>query len=186
LQKRIVEVCFILAVVAFLYHYETRDARANSPSVTPSPVAIAEFQPPQAPLRIGDRVPSFELMDKDGSAVAYTSGSGPLLVVLTATGCGECLQRIDKEDAVAKEIAERAGAGVWNLLVYQNPSGVDEFVERYDPTADVILADPTAGVSVKLLGGSDSTCWLLIDGEGRLAYRGPVDEAALQKAMAAL
>ena len=72
------------------------------------------------------------------------------------------------------------------MLVYHSQSRAAEFVERNQPTADAVLVDPQSNISVKTLGGSDSTCWLIIDAEGRLGYRGPAELDKLETALQAL
>ena len=152
-----------------------------------TPIAASATAPAASrPLNIGDAVPTFSLPDKDQQEVTYTQGQGPILIVLTATGCRECLERISSEDVEAHSLAAGRNVEVWNLLVFQRPEGVSSFVQQRNPKADKVLADPGSEVSVRMLGGSDQTCWLLIDGEGKLAYRGPVDLDALEKALSEL
>jgi AhpC/TSA family protein len=186
-KNRIFEFALVMLVIAFVASWQGKEA--SEPVVEPTTAEIAVQQggvPPDRPLRIGDPVPEFTLTNHQQEQVTYSTGQGPIFIVLTATGCGECLERIGKEDSKAYELAKSSGLEVWNLLVYQSADGATRFVETHQPSADQILADSSSNVSVKTLGGSDSTCWILIDGKGRLAYRGPVDHDALQKAMSDL
>lgn len=112
--------------------------------------------------------------------------TGPYLFVLTATGCGGCLERIGGTDREAHRLATRKGLKVLNLLVYQGLEGSSDFVKQHRPSADRVLCDPSADFSVRTLGGSDATCWILVDSKGRLAWRGPADPAALEVALANL
>lgn len=166
-------VAFVVSLLADKQGEKVPETPANTPATN-------------RPLDIGDAVPTFSLQDKDRQQVTYTQGQGPILVVLTATGCRECLERISSEDVEARLLANSQKVEVWNLLVFQRPEGVAGFVEQRNPSADKVLADPSSEISVRMLGGSDQTCWLLIDGEGKLAYRGPVDLDALETAMSKL
>jgi hypothetical protein len=192
MKNRTFELALVLLAVAFVVSLLS-DQGADTPTTgevvteVAQPVSSEPEPPsPQRPLHIGEKVPGFTLTDHHQQQVIYRPGQGPMFIVLTATGCQECLDRIDKQDSAAHEIAKESGLEVWNLLVFQSAERAPGFVESYQPSADRILADPSSGVSVKLLGGSDSTCWMLIDEQGRLAYRGPVDQEALQKALSAL
>ena len=174
-------VAFVVSLLADKQGEETPETLAETPVAVPA-------TPPAGnrPLNLGDAVPTFSLLDKDQRQVTFTQGQGPILIVLTATGCRECLERISSEDVEARSIAAGRDVEVWNLLVFQRPEGVSSFVEQRNPPADKVLADPGSEVSVRMLGGSDQTCWLLIDSEGKLAYRGPVDLDALEKALSEL
>ena len=189
-KSRLFEFLLVLLGVAFVVSL-LADKQGEEVPETPAktPLAVSVTAPDPAanrPLNIGDAVPTFSLPDKDRQQVTYTQGHGPILIVLTATGCRECLERISSEDVEARSLAASLDVEVWNLLVFQRPEGVSGFVQQRNPAADRVLADPSSEVSVRMLGGSDQTCWLLIDGDGKLAYRGPVDLNALEKALSEL
>ena len=183
MKKRLAELCLVVSAVALFIHYQASEP--GLVNVTPTPAALIKKVPAQ-PVSVGDAVPSFTLTDSRGEEVLYRKGVGPVFITLTATGCGDCLHRIKKEDVTAYEMAKESGVAVWNLLVFHPTEGAAGFAEQHRPSADRVMADPSSVVSVKTLGGSDATCWLLIDAEGRLAYRGPVDTAALKSALADL
>lgn len=172
------ELIFVIAIVAVVVAYfhqpappSTKDPLAPRPDFTPH--LISE----------GDPVPAFPLPDPKGKETIYQAGQGPILVVLTATGCGGCLQRIDNADREAYNKAHALGIPVWNMLVYQGVEGAQAFVDQHQPSADLVLCDPQSSVSVTTLGGSDATCWLLIDKSGKLAWRGPAEPEALTRAL---
>lgn len=186
-KSRLFEFLLVFLAVAFVVSLMAeKQEPPEGATEPPKTVADSDRPPGNRPLNIGDKVPNFSLTDQDQKTVTYNEGQGPLLIVLTATGCGECLERISKEDVEAYNLAQARDLQVWNLLVFQNPGGVSSFVDQKSPSADEVLADPSSEISVRTLGGSDQTCWLLIDGEGRLAYRGPVDLTALGKALDSL
>ena len=181
MKKRLTEFLFVLAVAALVIQFTSKE----EPEVK-EPARTQTVQPAGRTLSIGESVPDFELTDATGKVVAYKKGDGPLFITLTATGCADCLRRIDAEDVTAYEMAKKSEFDVWNVLVYHPAAGAADFVKKRQPTADAVLADPQAVISVKTLGGSDSTCWLLIDEKGRLVYRGPADLPKLETALQAL
>lgn len=188
MKQRFFELVLLIVVIGLVVGYQRSPEEPRQ--ATESPELLSEATPSVAPvvstLQIGEPVPYFRLAGPAGKRVNYEPGHGPLLVVLTATGCSECLDRIHRQDREAYELAKSSGLEVWNLLVYHPAAGATEFVKRNHPTADHVLADPGAEVSVRTLGGSDATCWILIDREGRLAYRGPSELTSLQRAVANL
>jgi peroxiredoxin len=174
------ELLFVIGVVAVVVSYFQQ-----APSSAPGPEApLAAFTP--GLLSIGQPVPTFALSDPSGENVVYQAGQGPVMIVLTATGCGGCLERIDGLDREAYNKAKERGIPVWNLLVYQGVEGARAFQEQHQPSADLVLCDQKAEVSVATLGGSDATCWLLIDKQGKLAWRGPANSEGLSRALQAL
>ena len=182
-------VAFVVSLLADKQGEENPGTPAKTPIAVSAtaPAAVTTAAPvANRPLNIGDTVPEFSLSTKGFEQVVHREGDGPLLIVLTATGCRECLERISQQDVEAYKLASKRGVRVWNLLVFHGPGGVTHFMEQYQPAADQVLADASSEVSVRMLGGSDQTCWLLIDSEGRLAYRGPVDLDALEKALSEL
>jgi hypothetical protein len=184
MKKSVLEFFFVLGVVAILVSYRTSQTSNPEARIEPSPRTTPAFA--GTPLRVGDAVPHFSLQNHLGEVMEYQAGDGPLFITLTATGCGQCLARIEKEDMSAFEMASKAGVDVWNMLVFHPHERAGSFVTQYSPSANQVMADPDSGVSVKMLGGSDSTCWLLIDGEGRLVYRAGVNLEALDSALAKL
>lgn len=190
-NKRILEILFICFVVSLLAQWmQDKPPAQEEPEQRKPEVVTRGEQPAQPsaklPIAMGDVVPDFQLNNAQGEAVVHKAGTGPLLVTLTATGCGDCIQRIDKEDATAYEMAAKSGVPVWNMLVYHPDNQAASFVQSHNPVADEVVADPTSQTSVRMLGGSDATCWLLLDKEGRLAYRGPVSLDNLERELRAL
>lgn len=172
-----------------LYLNFPQEARVKAPEKPPAAMSaqVAKTAPDVSlPVGIGEVVPDFTLTDAFGDRITHRQADGPLFITLTATGCGDCLKRIAAEDSRAFELAQQAGVPVWNLLVYHPNERAPDFVSQYQPRADRVLADPTAQASVSLLGGSDSTCWLLLDKEGKLVYRAGVDPEALAKVLKTL
>jgi len=186
MKKGVWELCTLLVGIAFLVSFLYQKEEGPGPA-SPEKPPVSQQAPPvsrqKLPISLNSVVPSFSLQDQNGNTVEHKAGTGPRLIVLTATGCKDCLTRIDKQDTTAYEMAKKSGYEVWNLLVYHPQDRTSEFLNRYTPAADVIMADPTSRVSVKMLGGSDTHCWMLIDEAGRLVYRGGTGLSALQKAL---
>ena len=84
------------------------------------------------------------------------------------------------------DAARKAGVPTTNMLVYTGESAGQSFLKNHAPAADLILCDPSADISVRMLGGSDATCWLVIDGQGKLAWRGSADPARISELLGAL
>jgi hypothetical protein len=188
MRFRLLELIFVIAVmgvaVAYLYDRPSSPAgETGGKAMTPG--AMVKSAKPQL-LSIGAAVPSFSLDDPSGQSWTYTAGQGPALIVLTATGCAGCLERIDGVDRQAYLLAQTMKVPVWNILVYSGVEGADEFVDKHKPSTDLVLCDPASDVSVRTLGGSDATCWLLIDGQGKLAWRGPAEMDGLEDALKGL
>ncbi len=192
------DLLLVLIAVAVLVkagydHQGTVEEASPTPasSVVSGEPAPLNLSAQNGPIRIGDRVPDFRLpASLPGESFAYegrgegSSEGSPVLIVLTATGCGECLGRVDGIDREAYALAKGVGAEVWNFLVYEAATGVPDFIVRRGPSADHVVADPESKVSVTTLGGSDTQCWLLIDRKGRLAWRGPAELEGLRTALA--
>lgn len=183
MNKRIIEILFVLTLVSFTVQYFHQKKEHKTVVESPPTQQVQSAPRPPKVISIGDSVPNFMLTNSHGELVQYNQGDGSLFISLTATGCGDCLRRIEAEDVTAFEMAKKSQLQVWNMLVYHPNSAAADFVNRHHPSADQVLADPQSEISVKTLGGSDSTCWLLIDGKGRLAYRGPADPAKLEIAL---
>ena len=193
MKFRLLELMFVLAVIGVVaaYFHQKPSAPVHAPMNEPGPISrstTAPSPPTNAPkaLALGEAVPSFSLSDPSNQSWTYTAGQGPILLVLTATGCSGCLERIDNVDREAYQLAKSKKVPVWNMLVFQDVNGASEFVEQRKPSQDLVLCDPTSDVSVKTLGGSDDTCWLLIDRQGRLAWRGPAEMEGLRAGLRSL
>ncbi len=134
-----------------------------------------------SPEKVVVKGEGFTLPSRDGP-VTY-SGEGPLLLVLTAPGCGGCLERIDQQDRSAYAMAHQAGIPVWNVLVYSSAASTSLFEKRFNPSADRLLGDPGGAVTVRRLGGSDSTCWMFFNGSTTPLWKGPADPDRLAEVL---
>ena len=177
---RLWELTLVVGIIAFYLNF------VQSPDSPPPERVQRGVQTEVRTVSLGETVPSFVLKDSAGTDITHQEGEGPVLIVLTATGCEGCLNRIQSEDLEAYRAAQNAGVPAWNMLVYHPQERALDFERSHRPQADHVLADPSAATSVRMLGGSDSTCWMLLDEDGKLAYRGGVDIEALNKALRAL
>jgi peroxiredoxin len=130
--------------------------------------------------RPGDAVPGFTLPDTDGAPVALDAGGGPAtVVVFTCNHCPYALAWHDRIEAVARDYA---GRGVRTLQICSNDAGryprdspaamrarvqAGEFFGPY-------LHDATQAVA-RAWGARVTPDVFVVDGGGRLAYRGAPD-----------
>ena len=147
-------------------------------SKSPEPVMPTQ-SPPGAVQNIGQAQP-FRLPKIKGGELVYEAGGGPALITLSAVGCAGCRQRVPT-DAKAYTMAKKYGVPVWNIFVYANATAGAQFQAELQPAADEFVYDVDGKVSVTTYGGSDSSCWLLIDKTGNLIYRSGPDLAALEE-----
>ena len=148
----------------------------------------ADSTPPQiaasATARAPGNAPSFTLPRLEGEPLHF-EGAGPALITLSAVGCVGCQERVPT-DRQAYELAHKRRVPIWNVFVYAQGDGARAFKERFQPQADEYLYDTDGAVSVKTYGGSDSTCWILIDGQGNIIYRSGPNLDDLEKKLATL
>lgn len=155
-----VDLVLILALVALGAWWHTRAPQAPTPAAVP-----------------GDS--GFTLEDVDGNRHTY-DGRGSLFIVLTAVGCGDCVNRIEADRAAVEE-ARKHGVPAWNLLVFADRAAGKQFLRSHNPTADRVLVDPDSAVSVKKYRGSDAAAWILVR-DGKVAWQGAADLPALRAA----
>lgn len=160
---------FVLAAVAlagWLYH-----VYSAAPAPATAPVAGAV---------------DFTLSEVSGGPKHLADVKGPVFVFLSAVGCPDCQERTKKTDRDAMFMAKQRGLATWNLLVYADqPSGAN-FVSQFEPSADAVLVDEGGKIGVNLLGGSDATCYILLDQDHRKVWQGPADPKALFEAISAM
>ncbi len=158
---------FVLAAVAlagWLYH-----VYSAAPAPATAPVAGAV---------------DFTLSAVGGGPKHLADVKGPVFVFLSAVGCPDCQERTRQTDRDAMALAKQRGLTTWNLLVYADqPSGAN-FVSQFAPSADAVLVDEGGQIGVNLLGGSDATCYILLDQDHRKVWQGPADPKALEEAVA--
>lgn len=143
-----------------------------------SPEPPAQTVVPITPTAASSVGPGFELPTLEGGTAIHAAGEGPLLMFLTAPGCGGCRARAP-QDKEAYELAKRYGVPVWSLLVYSDEAGARRFVEETSQPAERHLLDSDARIAVATYGGSDASCWVLLNGQGEIVYQGGSDPAAL-------
>ena len=176
--SRIRDLVIIFSVVALGAYLRQKPSEA--PVATPTPVAAAT----QTSGGFPDKAPPFELPSNQGTT--SFNGKGPLVVVLTAVGCGDCIQRIPRDEEIY-EMARKAHVPYYNALVYvEDVAAGERFVKEHRPAADLVLYDPGGKVFVGQYLGSDNNCLMVIGRNGEFLYRGPENKEAMQKAIASL
>lgn len=145
----------------------------NAPKSLPAPVTTAtanQQSGPAAAFFTLPKLPEGELVFK---------GKGPALITLSAIGCDGCMKRVPL-DRQAYELAHARGVPVWNILVFADAQSGQAFIDKFKPQADEFLYENPPIVSVNTYGGSDNTCWMVIDKSGSLVYKGAADLKALE------
>lgn len=182
----LVGLVWLIGVAGFLYfrtHGDEPIPQTVPPVTASAPAPDGQIKPEDIKI-IPGHAASFALPRVQGSPLTF-NGKGPLLITLSAVGCQGCQQRVGI-DRQAYEAAHRSKVPVWNIFVYSQAQGAQSFKDQLKPFADEFLYDADGHVSVNTYGGSDSSCWILIDKEGMIAYRGGSDLGALQKKLATL
>jgi peroxiredoxin len=130
--------------------------------------------------RIGDQVEDFALPGTDGGQHAFPARGGPSVLVFTCNHCPYALAWHDRIVAAAVDYADR---GVTTLLV--NPNDAERYPrDSFDAMRARVEAD--GGWPVPYLRDEDQSVArayeaqttpdvFVVDGEGRLTYRGAPD-----------
>lgn len=177
--NRIRDLVIVIAIIAGAAYLRQKplDAPDTTPAVTPAPAATAS-------LAFPDTAPPFELHSNLGPPRKF-DGKGPLVVVLTAVQCGDCITRPRDNEIYA--MAKKANIPYYNVLVYvADDAAGAKFVKDHQPAGDDILNDPGGSVFVGQYLGSDNNCQMVIGRKGEFLYRGPENKEAMQKAIASL
>jgi peroxiredoxin len=131
-------------------------------------------------MRIGEPAPEFELPATDGTSAGVRPGEGPAAVVFTCNHCPYALAWHDRILDAARDYAGR----VQFLLV--NPNDAERYprdsfeamrarVEADGGWPAPYLRDDSQQVA-RAYGAQTTPDVFVIDGAGRLAYRGAPDE----------
>lgn len=179
--NRIRDLVLVIAIIAGAAYWRQKPLEPvpnNTPAVTPAPAATASLAFPTT-------APPFELHSNLGPPRKF-DGKGPLVVVLTAVGCGDCITRIPRDNEIYA-MAKKANVPYYNVLVYiADDAAGAKFVQEHQPAGDDILNDPGGSVFVGQYRGSDNNCQMVIGRQGEFLYRGPENKEAMQKAIASL
>jgi peroxiredoxin len=130
-------------------------------------------------LTLGEPVPHFKLPDTDGNTWSSSDGGAPTVVVFTCNHCPYALAWHDRIAQVARDYAER---GVRLLAVNSNdaeryPRDSFEAMKQRVTSEDwpmPYLHDATQEVA-RDYGAKTTPDVFVIDGDGRLRYRGAPD-----------
>jgi peroxiredoxin len=131
-------------------------------------------------MRVGDEAPAFALPGTDGEQHDFPAGDGPAVLVFTCNHCPYALAWHDRILAVARDYA---GRGVTFALVNPNDAeryprdsfeAMRERVEADDGWPLPYLRDEEQSVA-RDYGAKTTPDVFVVDGSGRLAYRGAPD-----------
>ncbi len=171
--NRIRDLIILIAVIAGLAYWRQKPAE-TSPAPVPSPRST-----------FPDTAPAFTLHSNFGPPRTF-DGKGPLVVVLTAVGCSDCIPRIPRDREIYA-MAKKANVPYYNVLVHiEDDAAGARFVKQHQPAGDDILNDPGGRVFVGQYLGSDNNCQMVIGRKGEFLYRGPENKEAMQKAISSL
>jgi peroxiredoxin len=134
-----------------------------------------------AGLAIGDAAPGFRLPDTDGREHSLEDGEGAAATIVVFT-CNHCPYALAWHERLLDVARDYAGRGVRSFLVNPNDA------ERYPADSYEAMKDRVAGEDWPLpylrdesqevagaWGAKTTPDVFVLDGEGRLAYRGAPD-----------
>ncbi len=130
-------------------------------------------------IAIGDNAPKFDLPDTDGTTWSSADGGGPTVVVFT---CNHCPYALAWHDRIADAARDYSDRGVRFLAISSNdaeryPRDSYEAMQQRVASEDwpmPYLYDETQDVA-RAYGAKTTPDVFVVDGEGRLAYRGAPD-----------
>ncbi|MBS2039964.1 hypothetical protein JST97_33570 [bacterium] len=179
--SRLKDLVILIALVGSGAYWMQHQGAQPNVQATPTPAAATSEPGNYFP----DTAPPFELHSNLGPPRKF-DGKGPLVVVLTAVGCGDCVTRIPRDKEIY-EMAKKAGIPYYNILVYvQDDAQGAQFVAEHQPAGDDILNDPGGLVFVGKYKGSDNNCQMVIGRQGEFLYRGPENKEAMARAISSL
>lgn len=130
-------------------------------------------------IAIGDNAPEFELPDTNGTSWSSTDGDGPTVVVFTCNHCPYALAWHDRITQLARDYADR---GVRFLAINANdpsrrPGDSYEAMQKRVASEEwpmPYLHDADQDVA-RAYGAKTTPDVFVLDGDGRLRYRGAPD-----------
>lgn len=127
------------------------------------------------PIAIGDRVPDFTVRDLQGKARSLSELQKQTkyrIVSLTfwCTFCHSCRDMESRLDRFASEHKGRAAVAAIDASAGETASGIAAFAKKTGLSLPILIDAP--GKAADLFGVTLTTTTLVIDGQGRLRYRG--------------
>jgi peroxiredoxin len=133
-------------------------------------------------MKVGEQAPDFELHDTDGDAHSLMEGGGWPAVVVVFT-CNHCPYALAWHERILDTARDYAEQGVRFLLVNPNdadrypddsPEAMQERVREEGGWPAPYMHDETQEVA-RVYGAKTTPDVFVVDGEGRLRYRGAPD-----------
>lgn len=131
-------------------------------------------------IAVGDRAPSFEVATLDGGQFAFPAGAPTILTF--ADLCPTCV-----EDTAKIAALQARFPGVKVLAVASDPTADDaalrSFIDQAGATGFEMALDPDSTLTQRFDAFSMGAAILVTDAEGRITYRGAVEEAQIETAL---
>lgn len=154
-----------------------RPGGAASPQ-TGAQVSSAE----EGGIAVGDRAPSFEVTTLDGAQFAFPAGAPTILTF--ANLCPTCVGGAAKVAALQSRFP-----GVQVLAVASDPTAdaaaLRSFLDQAGAAGFEMALDPQSTLTQQFDAFSMGAAILVADAEGRITYRGPVEETQIEAALLA-
>ena len=128
-----------------------------------------------AALSIGDKVPDFTMKDAQGKAYRLSdlrkqTKSGIVSLTFWCTFCHSCRDVEARLDRLAREHKGNAVVAAIDSSAGETTSGISAFAKKKKLTLPIMIDGQAKAAD--LFGVTLTTTTLVIDGEGRLRYRG--------------
>lgn len=93
----------------------------------------------QAPARVGDTAPAFQLQNLEGQSVSLQSLRGkPVLINFWTSSCGPCIQEMPYLQEIYEDWSEK-GLALLAINVGDSPSTIKEFLQSHQLSLPVLL-----------------------------------------------
>lgn len=157
------------------------------------PAATVAADPAKpAAIVIGDAVPDFAMIDGSGKSVTLAAwreahAGQPVALVFWCSTCHSCRNAERAVEALAKEVAGKAGVALLAANRAETVESAASFVRGTKLELPVLLQN--TGEARRVFGVDATTTAIVIGADGRLAYRGAFargDQAAARDALTAV
>src|SRR5687767_14864307 len=168
-----------VGVAASSYAAEEKAAGAEKAAKAEKAVAAEKKAPEKAAgLAIGDAAPNFTLKDQDGNDVNLADLKGKFVVLEWLNPGCPFVKRLYDEKAFQALYDKYSGKDVAYFAIQSGSGTTPEKLKKFAEENGIkykLLADTDAAVA-KSLGAKTTPHMFVVDKEGKLAYRGAIDD----------